>query len=359
MTPLPMRKVSKIAVFRPSALGDFVFCLPALHALRNAYSSAEIVYLGKRWHADFLRGRPGPVDRVVVVPPVAGIGAPANGADDPTGDASGEAKFTEAMRRERFDLAMQMYGGGRFANPLLQRFNARLTVGMRTPDAAPLGRCLPFGGMVNRRLQLLEIAALAGAQSWPMTANMHATNMDRELAARLVPLTSGKPLIIVQPGATDPRRRWPAKRFAAVADALTEEGAIVAVNGTHTEAPLVREVLEAMRYEAVDLSGRATLSALCGLLERCTLIVANDTGPLHLALEVGTAGVGIYWFTNLVESAPLSQRGHRAAVSLRVHCPVCGMANVVQRCEHDVSFVDDVSLEEVTALAIALYRESL
>jgi len=374
MTPLPMRKVSKIAVFRPSALGDFVFCLPAVHALRSAYPTAEIVYLGKRWHADFLRGRPGPVDRVVVVPPVAGIGtsdasdkappdasdnAPPDASDNAPADASVEAKFTDAMRRERFDLAMQMYGGGRYANPLLQRFNARLTVGMRTPDAAPLGRCLPFGGLVNRRLQLLEIAALAGAQSWPMTSTLHATNLDRELAARLVPATPGKPLIMVQPGATDPRRRWPAKRFAAVADALAEEGAIVAVNGTQSEAPLVREVLETMRHDAVDLSGKATLSALCGLLERCTLIVANDTGPLHLALEIGTPGVGIYWFTNLVESAPLSQRGHRAAVSLRVNCPVCGLANVVQRCEHDVSFVDDVALEEVTALAIALYRESL
>lgn len=263
------------------------------------------------------------------------------------------------MRRERFDLALQMYGGGRYANPLLQRFNARLTVGMRTPDAAPLGRCLPFSGLVNRRLQLLEVAALAGAQSWPMTTTLHATNIDRELAARLIPAAAEGPLVVIQPGATDPRRRWPAERFAAVADALAEEGATVAVNGTESEAPLVGAVLKAMRHHAIDLSGKATLSALCGLLERCTLIVANDTGPLHLALEMGTPGVGIYWFTNMVESAPLSQRAHRAAVSLRVHCPVCGVANVVERCEHDVSFVDDVPLEEVTALAIELYRGSL
>jgi ADP-heptose:LPS heptosyltransferase len=284
---------------------------------------------------------------------------PGDPAHDPYHDAPAYIAFTDAMRRERFDLALQMYGGGRYANPLLLRFNARLTVGMRTPDAAPLGRCLPFNGVLNRRLQLLEIAALAGAQSWPMTTAFHATNMDRDLAARLVPAGQGKHLVVIQPGATDPRRRWPAERFAAVADALVEEGATVAVNGTESEAALVRAVLEAMRHSAIDLSGKATLSALCGLLERSTLIVANDTGPLHLALEMGTPGVGIYWFTNMVESAPLSQRNHRAAVSLRVNCPVCGMANVMQRCEHDVSFVDDVPLGEVTALAIELYRASL
>lgn len=351
MTPLPMRKVRKLAVFRPSALGDFVFCLPALRALRSAYPSSEIVYLGRRWHADFLHGRPGPVDRVVVVPPVPGIGAPPDSQDN--------VAFINAMRREKFDLALQMYGGGRYANPLLQRFDARLTVGMRAPDAAPLGRCLPFGGLLNRRLQLLEVAALAGAQSWPMAARLHATNTDRELAARLVPLAPGRPLVLMQPGASDPRRCWPAARFAAVADALTEEGALVAVNGTQAEAPLVRKVLDATRHQAIDLSGRTTLAALCGLLERCTLVVSNDTGPLHLALDMGTPCVGIYWFTNMLESAPLLQVGHRAAVSLRIDCPVCGKANLAQRCEHDVSFVDDVTLEEVTTLAIGLYRDSL
>ena len=57
--------VRKIVVLRPGAVGDFVFALPALHALKQAHPAAELVLAGKAWHRAFLRGRPGPVDRVV------------------------------------------------------------------------------------------------------------------------------------------------------------------------------------------------------------------------------------------------------------------------------------------------------
>ncbi len=331
-----------------------MFCLPALHALKHAYPASELVYIGLGWHADFLRDRPGPVDRVMVIGSAsypdggAGLGSDLRVGND----------FLQAMHDEKFDLALQMYGGGRHANPLVSRFGAKVTVGMRTADAAPLDRSLAYGGMMNRRLQLLEVAALAGATVWPMKRELHATAADHLLAEGLVPFTPGQRLVVVQPGASDRRRRWPAARFAAVADALVEEGALVAINGSPGEAPVVAAVIEAMRHPAVDLSGKATLAGLCGLLDRARLMVSNDTGPLHMALALGRACVGVYWFTNLLESAPLCQDGHRAALSTRIVCPVCGMENTSSRCEHDVSFVDDVSLEEVIALSIDLFRSS-
>ncbi len=350
----PLRDVRKIAVLRPNALGDFMFCLPALHALKHAYPEAELVYLGQPWHAQFLAARPGPVDRVVVVPPMPGINA---APDAPVANGAADA-FIDAMRGEQFDLALQMYGGGRYANPLVSKFGARLTVGMRSADAAPLDRSLCYGALVNRRLQLLEVAALAGARSWPAGHRLQVTPGERHLAAQLVPTAPGRRLVLMQPGASDVRRRWPAARFAAVADALVEEGALVAINGSAAEAGVTAGVLAAMRHPAIDLAGKASLQALCGLLERCTLVVSNDTGPLHMALALGRPCVGIYWFTNLVESAPLCQHGHRAAMSCRVACPVCGVENTSARCTHEVGFVDDVSLEEVTALAIDLFRAS-
>ncbi len=354
MKHAPLRDVRKIAVFRPNAVGDFMFALPALHALKHSYPEAELIYLGLPWHVDFLAERTGPVDRTVAIPPLEGISAPVG-----TGAGNSQAEeFVAAMRSEHVDIALQTYGGGRYANPLISQFGARLTVGMRTPDAAPLDRCLAYGGMVNRRLELLEVAALAGANSWPMNMQLQATDADRQEACALVPSAPGQRLVIVQPAATDPRRCWPARRFAAVADALVEEGALVAINGTAGEARVVESVMESMRHPAINLSGRASLNGLCGLLERAALVVSNDTGPLHMALALGRPCVGIYWFTNLTETAPLCQNEHRSALSTRVDCPICGMVNVADRCEHNVSFVDDVSLEEVTALAIDLFRTS-
>jgi len=72
----------KIAVLRPGALGDFVFTLPALDALHDTYPDAEIVLLGRAWHAEFLRRRPGPVHRVVVIPIARGVGASPDADED-------------------------------------------------------------------------------------------------------------------------------------------------------------------------------------------------------------------------------------------------------------------------------------
>jgi ADP-heptose:LPS heptosyltransferase len=162
---------------------------------------------------------------------------------------------------------------------------------------------------------------------------------------------------VLQPGATDPRRRWPTHKFAAVGDAFAARGACVAINGTAAERPLVADTLARMRRPALDLTG-LPLGALAALLARARLLVSNDSGPLHLADALGCASVGIYWFSNLLVAAPLFQARHRAALATRLDCPVCGAPNLDTRCAHDVSFVDAVSVDEVLELAAPLYASS-
>lgn len=360
--------VRKIAVLRPNAVGDFVFALPALHALKRAYPDAELVLLGLPWHAAFLAGRPGPVDRVIVVPPMAGVGLPPDVPPLPEapGDASpadGPAqRFVAAMRAEAFDIACQMYGGGRHSNPLVAAFGARLTIGARAGDAPPLDRWVRHAEPNNRRLALLDIAALAGAADVTLGQELAITPADRDEAARVLseagagpapapPLALQAPLVLLQPGSTDPRRCWPAPSFAAVGDALARMGAQLAVNGTAAEAPLVRRVIASMHAPAIDLSGKLGLGGLCGLIERAACVVSNDTGPLHLALAIGTPAVGIFWLTNLIDGTPLRQGLLRAALSLRQDCPECGASNLARRCAHNASFVADVPVGQVVALA--------
>ncbi|MFC3460434.1 glycosyltransferase family 9 protein [Massilia haematophila] len=348
--------VRKIAVLRPNAVGDFVFALPALHALRAAYPEAELVLLGRDWHAAFLAGRPGPVDRVVVVPPLPGIGLPA--------DAPGQAiaDFVGAMRAEKFDIACQMYGGGRYANPLVAAFGARLAVGARAEGAPALERWVRYAEPANRRLALLEVAALAGANTFSfgdaLGNELALTEADRHAAAAVLAPEPGERLVVLQPGSTDPRRRWPARSFALVGDALARLGARVVVNGSVDEASLAGELLAAMAEPALDLSGRLGLGGLCGLLARAALVVSNDTGPLHLALALGRPCVGVFWLTNLIDGAPLRQGLLRVALALRVDCPVCGMPNLRSRCAHDASFVADVPADEVIELAMAALRDA-
>ena len=359
----PMENVGRIAVLRPNAVGDFVFALPALHALKHAYPDAELVYIGKEWHARFLHGRPGPVDRVMVMPPVPGVGAlvAMGTGQEPKDGGETVERFLARMRDERFDIALQMFGGGRFSNPFVAQFGARLTVGARAADAPPLDRWIAYVEPGNRRLALLEIAALAGATALPLQQELAVTDADRREADAVLPATPGRRLAVLQPGASDARRRWSAGRFAAVGDALAAHGVVVAINGTEAEAAVVEQVRAAMRHDAVGLAGKLSLGGLCGLLERADVMVSNDTGPLHLALAIGTPCVGIFWHTNLADGMPLRPSLLRAAVAARLHCPVCGIDNRTVRCAHAASFVDDVPVGEVVELAFAtlgLQRDS-
>lgn len=347
--------VRNIVVLRPNAVGDFVFALPCLHALASVYPEARVTYIGRQWHADFLAGRPGPVHAVEVMPPCAGVGLP----PDATVDQARVEDFVTRMRERKFDLALQIFGGGHYSNPFITRLGARVTAGMRAPGAPPLDRWVHYGPMQNRRLQMLEVTALVGAGRFSMEAQreLAVTPADRREADEAIRLAAGERLAVIQPGSTDRRRCWSPERFAEVGDALAGAGLRVAVNGTDAEAGVVRQVIEHMRAPAIDLSGRLSLSGLCGLLDRAALLVSNDTGPLHLALALGTPSVGIYWLTNLIESGALRQEGHRPALSVQVHCPVCGAENLNSRCPHDASFVDQVSVEQVIGQAMELLAE--
>lgn len=281
-------EVRQIAVLRANGLGDFVFALPALASLRAAYPAAEIVLLGREWHRELLAGRPGPVDRVVPVP---------NGAigDEATPTATREevTAFVAALRAERFDLAVQLHGGGRNSNPFILQLGARVTVGLRTPDAPPLDHWLPYIYFQSEVIRYLEVVALVGAAPVTLEPRLYVRDADLAAARAVVP-ESPAPLAVLHPGAGDPRRRWPPEKFAGVGDALAHAGARVAVIGLPAEAQLVRRVLQAMRAPALDLAGRLSLPALVGLLAQAAVVVSNDSGPLHLAHAVGTATVGIY-----------------------------------------------------------------
>ena len=103
--------------------------------------------------------------------------------------------------------------------------------------------------------------------------------------------------MVLHPGSGDnfPGRRWPAARFGALAGRLASEAdAVVAVTGTRAEAALGRGVLAASGGRAFDLCGRLGLDDLIGLLAKASLLVANDTGPVHLAAALGVPVLGLY-----------------------------------------------------------------
>jgi ADP-heptose:LPS heptosyltransferase len=342
--------VHKLAVLRANAIGDYLVSLPAIQALRAAYPAAELVLLGAGWHAGFLAGRPGPVDRCVPVPPTAGVRD-----DRPPAPAATVDRFFDRMRAERFDLAVQLQGGGRHSNPFVRRLGARVTAGSQAPDAPPLDRTVPYTGHQHEIHRFLEVAALVGATPVTLVPRLQVTAADRAEAAAVL-AEDDRPLVVLHPGANDPRRRWPVERLAVVGSELARKGARLAVVGTASERGLVDRLVDGLDGEAADLAGRLSLGGVAGLLEQTTLLVGNDSGPRHLAAAVGTATVAVYWGVSLGSYGPLYRARHRAPTAWRLHCPVCGVNGLHQDCRssHHASFVADVTVDEVLAEALDL-----
>lgn len=368
-------EVARIVVLRGGGLGDLLVAMPAIEAIAAAYPGAEVVLLASPVHAELLRERPSPVSRVEVLPVAEGIR---------DGDGAGDAGDVESFRARlgrhgSFDLGVQLHGGGRFSNPFLRALGPRHTVGTATDDAEPLDRTIPYVYYQHEVMRWLEVAALAGAVPTTLEPRIHLTGADVDAVTRHVP-RDGAPLAVVHPGASDPRRRWPAERFAQVVAALLDDGADVRIVGDAGDAALAHEVAERALIARggsgnVDdpadgragegtaagdgarvavLAGRLGIGESAALLAAADVVVANDSGPRHLAQAVGAPTVGVFWFGNVVNAAPFSRARHRVHLSFTVACPVCGV-DVTQvgwtapRCEHDVSFVADVPVAPVLA----------
>ena len=341
--------VARIAVLRANGIGDMVFALPALEALRATYPEAEITLLGASWHTDFFTARPSPVDRVLTVPRMHGVWLPDDGDED---SAESRDSFFAERRAEGYDLALQLHGGGRFSNPFVLELGARVTAGMRAHDAAPLDRWLRYVHYHPEILRYLEVVALVGARPVGLEPRVSVTDEDRAEADRALGRVTGT-LAVLNPGASDPRRRWSPDRLAAAGDALAGAGCEVVVCGDdRDDVALADGIVASMAKPARSLAGRLSLGGLAGVLSRAKVVVSNDSGPLHLARAVGAATVGIYWCGNAFNGGPPSAHRHRAAISWQVHCPRCGVDCISDSCDHSDSFVDAIPVEEVVEPAL-------
>jgi ADP-heptose:LPS heptosyltransferase len=350
--------VRRIAVLRGGGLGDFVFALPALDALRATYPDAEIVLLGRANIEPLVVGRPGPVDRFVRLPELSWLGGSQDGAEQQWAEREADEVF-HALAAAGIDVAVQLHGGGRHSNPAVARLRPRVSAGPCTPDAAPLDRSIPYVYYQSEVMRDLEVASLVGAtpvEIEPRYRGLRAS--DREAGWEALGGEPGRrPLVVIHPSAGDPRRRWPPESFAAVGDALVSRGASVAVVGTREEREIVAEVVGSMRGRAVDLAGRLDLLGLAGLLAEADLVVANDSGPLHLAAAVGAASVGIFWCGNLINAGPFTRARHRPVLSWRLDCPVCGVDCTRDSCRHTASFVADAPVEEAIDASVDLLEQ--
>jgi ADP-heptose:LPS heptosyltransferase len=113
-----------------------------------------------------------------------------------------------------------------------------------------------------------------------------------------------------------PHKRWPAQRYADLANLFQTRQISCLIVGTHDDANAIAEIKKAAPH-IIDLSGQTNLFELAGILRRAHGVIGNDTGPLHMAASVGAPTLALFGArSNPIWSKP---PGERAAV---IQCPI-------------------------------------
>jgi heptosyltransferase-2 len=131
------------------------------------------------------------------------------------------------------------------------------------------------------------------------------------LQAHGVEFNASHRLVALCPGSINSRaKRWPADRYAALADRLIDEaGAQVLLIGSAREGEVSAEVALQMRHEPTVLTGQTDLAQLVAVLSLIDLLVTNDTGPAHIASALGRPTLVIFGPTNPLTTRPFSANG--------------------------------------------------
>jgi len=138
-------------------------------------------------------------------------------------------------------------------------------------------------------------------------------------------INSEELLIGIQAGSSLEGRRWPPESFAKIADGLVESlGAKIILLGVNSEKKLSEKIISLAKhkYGITDLTGETNVDELTALVSRCSYLITNDTGTMHVAAAVGTTIIGLFFaHAHPYETAPYSP-GH-LIFQARIPCAPC------------------------------------
>jgi ADP-heptose:LPS heptosyltransferase len=298
--------IDSIVIVRALALGDMLCAIPAIRALRGLHPAARISLVGLPWSRELTTRYPAYLDEHLEFPGFPGI-------PEVEHDPARTVAFLTRMQERPFDLAIQLHGDGSWINAFVALLGARATAGFHPPgwsSATIGGTWIPYPNHGSEVSRMLALPVALGA---PIEERLEFPigDPDRESLRRVLPgPLDDRAYAVVHPGASTELRRWPADRFAAVADGLRDCGLEVILTGSAAEADVTARVRAAMRSTAIDLAGRTSLGALGAAVERAAIVLTNDTGVSHMAAAVGTPSVVVFNGSDRERWAPLDKELH-------------------------------------------------
>lgn len=301
----------RIVLIKPSALGDVLNGLPVLSALRQLYPKAHLSWLVNRSYAPLLEGHPD-LDEVITferasrrwwLGPVA------------------FTRFMRSLRDRTFDLAIDLQGLLR-SGLMTWGTGAPCRIGLQS--AREGARWFYTHQVLDDRLtqhavdRCWAVVEALGGGDLPKTFRLAVGEEERRWARELM-ANYPRPWLTLAVGARWLTKRWPPEFFAKLASQAQERfGGSVIFIGAAEEMELSMQAGRSLSGPVCDQTGRTSLTQLTALLAQADVVLANDTGPLHLAVALGRPIVAPYTCTQVRRNGPYGQETR--AVETRVWC---------------------------------------
>lgn len=339
----------RIVIVNLTRIGDQLQTSPTIIGLKDRYPHAEITLVGDAHHMEVAHGIPG-VDRVYDLD-LNRIGRDLLRGHIGLVDAYRYVEHVvHELREPGFDLAFN-FSSSRMSSVLMRL--------LRVPDCRgwmmdsegnrlilnPWSR-LFVASVLNRPYTPYNLVdfycRVAGVRPrekrlWYTPTREAGEQAQSFLESSGVP--SGTRVIALQPGASNAIRQWPPESFAVLGRHLRERlGAWILLLGGPNEGPLCDRIASEIGPRAISAAGKTDLAMLAGLLSRTALLITGDTGPMHLAVAVGTPVVAFFFGPAYVwETGPYA--ADSIAFQTRIACSPC---------HHAVKCLSPVCREELT-----------
>jgi heptosyltransferase-2 len=156
-------------------------------------------------------------------------------------------------------------------------------------------------------------------------------------------------LVLLCPGSINSRaKRWPAERYAAVADHFAKTGTGVALIGSPAELEVSNEVSRHTMNKPIVLTGQTSVAQATAIISVADVLITNDTGPAHIGSAVGTPTLVVFGPTNPLTTRPFAPNAE--IIRQQPDCAPC----MLRDCPIDHRCMTAISPEEVFAQATAM-----
>ncbi len=313
----PPKNVKHLLVWMPNWIGDVVFALPTVQALRKHYPEARITALVRPPSNEFLVNHPD-IDCVIPFPHQPGSGT------------FSQIRFAFGLRKYHFDLAVL------FPNSIRSAWLALLSGAPRRIGYETDGRNFLLTDplpVVKESRSIHGTDYYAGivkpfgvdevTRTFPELITREAVRQQGELLERMG-MGSDDCLIAVSPGASKPEKSWHTERFGILCQKLIKEkNAKILLMGSRGERPLLEKVSRFCPKEKVFIFAGLNLQLVAGILKNCRLLVANDSGLMNFAAMIDTPVVGLFGPGHPKTTDPLIAKERKELVTLNFDCSPC------------------------------------